>query len=462
MTRKNWWIFPSIFILTLIIFRQSLTYYFFQDDWFVLNWIRTGNLLSFFSFRTDIIYWRPLSMPIFFWIGKNLFGLNPIGFHLLAFSFHCLNIFLVYILMKQLKLKEFTSVFAAFIWGVSAFHFVPISWLSTSSYTLGPTFIFLAIIFFLKSKFKSSLLFFVFALCASELALTIPLLILVLDPKIKEKIKKIWPFFIFIIPYLTARFLIFPVPTRSDYAFTLNTKILVNTFWYFSWVFGMPERFSTIFYFSQIKSFLPLLKEFAKPLVGPIFLMISFILQLSIAKLDIKTVARGILWFIVGLSPVIFLSNHAYAMYLEIASLGIIYIFASCLERVKHIQLPVLFTVGLIWFVSSLVTVNFLRSNHWVPNEQAISKAYLNFVKEEIKDPPKGSIFVFRDASRDFLKKNNFDLVETENTLSQSLNGSDAIQVIFNDESLKSYYKKRQDSTTFPEGTNVITIDPKI
>src|SRR3989344_7144783 len=82
---KQFWFFPLIFAFSLFLFYPSLNYYFFQDDWFVLNWVRTGNLLSFFEFRTDIIYWRPISMPIFFWIGEKIFGLNPLGFHLLSF-----------------------------------------------------------------------------------------------------------------------------------------------------------------------------------------------------------------------------------------------------------------------------------------------------------------------------------------------------------------------------------------
>src|SRR3989338_10640602 len=85
---QTFFVFFLIFGLSLFLFYPSLNYYFFQDDWFVLNWVKTGDFLSFFKFRVDTIYWRPLSMQLFFWIGKSIFGLNPIGYHLISFTIH--------------------------------------------------------------------------------------------------------------------------------------------------------------------------------------------------------------------------------------------------------------------------------------------------------------------------------------------------------------------------------------
>ncbi len=462
MIRKNWWIAASIFIPSLIIFHQSLSYYFFQDDWFVLNWAKTGNLLSFFSFRTDIIYWRPLSMPFFFALSKSLFGLNPFGFHVLALLFHFTNILLVYLFARLLKFKKPTAIFCAFIWGVSAFHFVPLSWLSTTSYIIGPTFILTTIILFLKSKFKTSLLFFALALCSTELSLVVPALILIVDPKPEKRFKNLLPFLLLIIPYVAARFLIFPAPTHSEYAPIVSSKILVNSIWYFSWIFNTAERFSTIFYLSQINSWWILVKEFSSLLAGPVFLMASFTALLLVTKPKTKVLARGLTWFIIGLSPVIFLTGHAYAMYLSIASLGIIYILCTCIESLPRFQKSALLILGSVWFISSFLTVNFLRSNHWISNEQAISKAYSLFVKEEVKNPQHGSTFVFRNAQKDFSDKYNLTLLDSENILYQSLNGDSAIQVLYSDSSLKSIYLKNGKQSNFPPNATFYEISPKI
>lgn len=452
--------FPSIFALALIIFHQSLSYYFFQDDWFVLNWIRTGNLLSFFSFRTDIIYWRPLSMPIFFALAKSLFGLSPFGYHLIAFIFHLVNITLVYFLMIELKFKKALAYFAALLWGTAAFHFVPLSWLSTTSYILGPTFIFSSIIFFLKSRFKFSFLFFILGLLTSELSLTTIPLILVSDDKIRGKIKNLVPFLIAITPYLIARFIIFPLPANKDYAPLINSKVLVSLFWYFAWTFNVAERFSTIFYLSTIKTAAGPFVDFFKLLIGPIFLMITFIVLIIASKIKMKIIIRSAIWFLVGLSPVILLPKHTYAMYLTIASIGIIYALTAALGKIKKFQLGVVVIIAIVWFVSSLSTVNLLRTNHWVANEQATSKAYSAAIMGTVKNPPQGSIFVIRNPVGNFASKNGLTLSGSENTLYQSLNDGTAVQVLYNDSTLKSIFPTSQQRVETNTNQQVFEIEP--
>lgn len=461
MTRKNWWVFPSIFTFSLIIFYQSLTYYFFQDDWFVLNWVRTGNFLSFFSFRTDIIYWRPLSMPVFFFIGKQLFGLNPVGFHILAFLIHFANIVLVYLLARQLKFKKTLSYFGAFIWGTAAFHFVPLSWISTTSYVLGPTFIFSSIILFLRSKFKMSFLLFLVGLLTSELTLVVVPLIITADGNIKKRIRNLLPFIIAVVPYLAARFIIFPVPASGAYAIEPSRKIVSNFFWYFAWTFNTAERFSTIFYLSTIKSAAGYFKGFFKLLIGPLILILIFWLLTFWLKSNLKVMAKGFGWFIIGLSPVIFLPGHAYAMYLPLASIGIIYMLCSSLDKLKRYQLTVITIFSLIWFVSSFITVDFLRTNHWIPNEQATSKSYANFVLENIHKPPHGSVFIFRNPTGNFAVVNNLTLNDSEDTPRQSLNASAAVQVLYNDSTLTSFFPKKNQNLEFGQSQSVFEIEPK-
>ena len=87
------------------------------------------------------------------------------------------------------------------------------------------------------------------------------------------------------------------------------------------------------------------------------------------------------------------------------------------------------------------------RVSHWLVNEQAISKAYVSYLKEMVSNPPLGSVFVFKDANIDFARRYNFVLVETENTLRLALNDQDAPQVVYNDSTLKSIHK------TFPQNS---------
>src|SRR3989344_6079815 len=241
MTRNKkysiWLIFLLIFSTTLALYYPSLNYYFFQDDWFVLNWIKFQSLLSFFSFRTDIIYWRPITMPVFFKLNNILFDLNHIGYHLIAFLFHFTNIILIAKILKELKVSNKQAIFGSFIYAIAAFHFVPLSWLSTTSYIVGPTFIFLALLMFLQNKSPVSFIFYLLALLSTELSLTLIPIALILKTNAKT-LKKLAPFILVAIIYIIVRFVIYPLPSSGDYQIVFNSKVLVNLFWYFAWFFN--------------------------------------------------------------------------------------------------------------------------------------------------------------------------------------------------------------------------------
>jgi len=418
----NWIIsFLLIFTASFFLFYPSLNYYFFQDDWFVLNWARTGDLASFFKFRTDIIYWRPLTMPIFFKIGRTLFDLNPFGFHLITFFFHFINIILVYILFRILKISRKTSLISSFLYGTAAFHFVPMSWLSTTSYVIGSTFIFSTLILFLAKKIIFSFIFFLVALASSEFTLIVIPILLILEGINKPTLKKILPFLIISAFYLIARFFIFPLPSIDQYEIVLRPRILTNLFWYFVWTFNIPEKMSTIFFFSKPKSSIIASFQFFKYLALPIVLIIIFFLTAFMSKLNVKKIIKGPGWFIFGILPVLFLPEHAFPMYLTIGTVGLFYLFALSLEKLQIKNNLLFLTFSTIWLISSYLTLSFTKETHWVVNEQAVSRSYLNYILNKVKKPPESSLFVMKPADIDFTQKGDFTLVETEENVKQSL-----------------------------------------
>lgn len=452
----RWIFFLIIFAASFLLFYPSLNYYFFQDDWFVLNWVKNADLWSLFGLRPDIIYWRPISMPLFFKFINNLFGLNPLGFHLIGFLIHLVNSVLVYILFRQLAISARNSLLASFIYATAAFHFVPLSWASTTSYIIGPTFIFSTIILFLKGKFKSSYASFILGLISQELTLTvIPILLAIKGPNI---IKKVLPFGILSLIYLILRIFIVPIPTSGVYQMTVNPQVITNLFWYFAWVFNMPERLSTIFYFANIPQSIKNSLEFWRYFIGPLILMGSFVLLIILSKSITKIVQGGII-FLAGISPVLFLPQHVYPLYLVIASLGVIYITVISLDRLKK-GLIVTILVGLLFLVSSYLTLSFTRQNHWVVNQQAIAKAYIEEAKKIVQDPPPNSIFLIKYANREFSQKHNFVLLRSEDTIRQSLNDQDALQVIFADKTINSLFEKETDLPRPPKEVKVFEIAP--
>ena len=424
----------------VFLFYPSVSYYFFQDDWFVLNWVQDSDLVSLLKFRTDIIYWRPFSMPLFFKITSLAFGLNPFAFHLLTFIFHLLNSSLIYLLFRQ-KFTRHIAAFTAFLYATAAFHFIPLSWLSTTSYVIGPTFILGTLLFFLKDKPRISLIFFLLGLASSELTLTAIPVAFLLSQKYKKAIFALRPFLAVALVYLVTRFVIFPLPQQGQYELAFAPKIATNVFWYFAASFNMPEAISTVFYFSNIRGSLAAAGEFWKYFTGPILLAATWLALTLITRTNIKEITRAAGLFLAGIFPVILLPFHFYPMYIVVASLGVFYALAAALAKLKSWQTPTVAAFALIWFVSSFLTLSFTRTNHWVANLESISKVYVNETLRFIKDPQQGPAFLFRNPDIEFAKKYGFTIVKNEQNIRQALNDQDAMQVIYKDKSAKSFYE---------------------
>src|SRR3990167_8621943 len=69
------------------LYKDAFSSYFFQDDWFsfrISNARTVADFLSFFSPRSDVIYYRPLGMQLPFFLMQRFFGLSPLPYRLLS------------------------------------------------------------------------------------------------------------------------------------------------------------------------------------------------------------------------------------------------------------------------------------------------------------------------------------------------------------------------------------------
>src|SRR3990167_6930281 len=74
--------------LSLFIYKDAFSSYFFQDDWFsfrISNARTVADLISFFAPRNDVIYYRPLGMQLPFFLMQRIFGLSPLPYRFLSF-----------------------------------------------------------------------------------------------------------------------------------------------------------------------------------------------------------------------------------------------------------------------------------------------------------------------------------------------------------------------------------------
>jgi len=467
MKSLEWIFIPLTLLLSVIIFSASLHFYFFQDDWFVLNWVESQNFLSFFNFRTDIIYWRPLSMPILFFMAHKLFSLNAFAFHLVSFGLFSILTLTIYKLTMAIFNDKKIALISAMLYATSPIHFISLSWFSTTSYIVGPIFEALSIISFISfSKNKNisfyalSILFFLLGIASSEFALVLPFVIITYCFFYGKKInyKLFLPFFTVNIAYLILRFIIFPIPAKGDYALSLDLAQVNNFVWYLIWSLGIPERFKVLIFPGLPDQSIKILTQFWQ-ITAP-FALFVFLAFFNISKLfkNTKLLFFSLVWFCVNLLPVIFLSNHSYPVYLSFAGLGIIFVLANLIGRYKY---PYLIFAVLLWLIVSFESVRFTGNSHWIANEQAMSKAYVDYAVKLVKDPPSNSIFIFKPANLAFSKTHNFLIVEGEDTLKLSLSDQSAMQVIYKDQSIKSLYPVDQQTAKDNKNEHFFEISPR-
>ena len=223
-------IFIAIIILSIFLFGSTFGLYFAQDDFLFLADTQIGSINAFLNFfipRTDVVWYRPLSTQVFFFLGQQLFGLNPFPYHIVVFATHALNIFLVYTLTSILTNNTKAPLIAALLYGLNAHHFVALAWLSNYSFVLGPTCILLTIINYCQKKYAVALITFFFGLLTTEMV------IFTLGPILvweffqgRRFIKHLWPYALLTAVLFLSRRVFFPAATEGVHTLHISTTIL--------------------------------------------------------------------------------------------------------------------------------------------------------------------------------------------------------------------------------------------
>lgn len=453
---KNLLIFS--FLVTILIsgflYKNAFSAYFFQDDWFTLRISNVKSVLSVFQFfipRQDVIYYRPLGMQLPFFILQNIFGVNALPFHILTMVTHGLNIFLVFFLIQLIRKDRLVALISAFLYATSAVHYIPMFWPATYAFVLGPALFFLSFIFFILSENKTGRKFyffsigaFILALFTNEMTAVLPVTLLFYQVFIRKiDIKKLTPFFILTFSFLSLRFFFFPPPIHGTYQLGLTKDVLINLRAYLLWSFNWPEEMK-----AQFVSFWIVNSQFVREfswyfwsflitlIISVLFLYVFPAVFVFINKRTefINLFIFSTIWFIFGLSPVVFFSTHSFSYYLPISLAGLtlfavsgfVYFIREIYKLNKALTVLLVFLFLFNWLYSSFVTVDFNSKIHWAPRRAMLSKTLIDNLKND-SVPANADIAYIGDTS--------------ENKL--ALNDQDALRVIYNNDSFTTVYGKR-------------------
>ena len=94
-------------------------------------------------------FYRPLT-NLSFLLCYELFGLSPFGFHLVNILFHCIAVWLVFLVGSRLFANDSLGLLSAFIFSIHPVHVEPVAWIDGVGDPLVTVFVLLSFWFFLQ------------------------------------------------------------------------------------------------------------------------------------------------------------------------------------------------------------------------------------------------------------------------------------------------------------------------
>ncbi len=373
--------FLAVIGLVFTFFFPSLLTFFVQDDFWLLSisHIKTaGDFFNFFIPLSDAVWYRPLSSQVFFFIGRTVFGLNPLPYHVVVLITHIGTSFILYKWIKKMTNNEQVSMFSALVYGTHQVHTISLSWLAAYSFVLGPFFLALTLFFFTSKKYVLAFFAYLLGLLSSEVLIITPLILLLyfLIYKKNTSIKFVLLFIFSAVLLVLLRFYFFPSQQNTPlYSVTFSSHIFETIKFYFLRLIGVP-----LF----INGMDPGLKLFVSGLSVILFVgtLIGFVRNRS------RVSKQVVLWFgiyLLAIAPFLLLPFHVSPHYLSFALIGAAPLFSYYLLLASSIRLKKAY---LMIAIGSFLLLNFagtqwVYQTHWVFRRADIAKQLIlhkNFI----------------------------------------------------------------------------------
>lgn len=368
--------------------------------------------------------------------------------------------------------EKLISFATSFFFAITAANVSPLYYLAGGIQTQGATlFILLTLILYMnylkngERKYKRiAFLSFLLTLASHEQATILPLLLagLILTKyKFKfavNKLKEIWPYFLVTAVYIYLNISVIGYSKEeTQYQMIFNFKTTIQTIsWYGVWALGLPETFVDFLLpgFGLNPSLMRYWGNYYK-IIFPTFFIASGIILSAIIYLLLKK--KKVLfdkkllfltaWFPLGILPVIFLPQHKSTHYLYPslpafwASITFFVFNGYQILRKKYKKLSIMVLGVLLTSLTllSLTSVMLARSTYWAATRGRLAGNLVKLVKEEYPSLPKGAAIYFKnDPDYPFVSE---DWGSTSKQASYALNREDALQLLYNDPTLRVFYE---------------------
>jgi hypothetical protein len=228
-----WLAFCIIAFMSLFwVYSHSLRYFFWQDDFFLLDFVGHQSLVDYIriAFTKPIdkmplnfgVVFRPMTHYVYFWICRVLFGLEPSLYRLPIMLLLFFGSVLVAKYCQMIGRSSIYGYVAGILFVINRTHLTPVYWITPSHEIVAICFMLFSVVAYLRSLHaRKSRLYYsiswvslILALLTKENAIVTPVLaalsvLLSLDGKrLREKLlacRPLWAHFLIVLVYLAIR-----------------------------------------------------------------------------------------------------------------------------------------------------------------------------------------------------------------------------------------------------------------
>lgn len=372
MKTKLYFLFLCLFCLFL--FYPFLRLNFVQDDFYLLSISKVSSIADFvdlFIPKEAVVWYRPLSSEVFFFLGRTIFNLNPFGYHLIVIITHILSGILIYYLSLLIVKNKIVALLTSLIYVLNTSIAVSLGWLATYSFVLGPFLFILFSILFIRKKYKFSILIYFLGLVTSEVfVLSIPIIVIYNYFFKTERWEKLLPFFVIPLPIFIFRLLVVKTDVESD-IYSLNFVSIPSSLkFYILRSIGLPDGIGN--YKDSLLANIVLVCFFT-------FIIILLFTFINL-RYQLKKLIPLLTIYCLFLIPFILLSNHKASYYLSFSLIGFSLVSGLLLERIKRFKFGriTLFIAILTYLVVQSTSVLYTYKTHWIVTRANLSKTLVN------------------------------------------------------------------------------------
>ena len=352
-------------------------------------------------------YW-PITYTTF-WLEHKLFGLNPLGYHIVNCILYFINIVLIWRLLLRLEVPGAWAI--SMIFAVHPLHVESVAWLIERKSLLSALFYLGAVHVWLRFResprlktYALALSLYVLALLSKSIAVTLPATLLVLlwwkqERVTAHDIMRLLPFFIVGFVITLGDYLFYA--SREEqlsfaYSFVERALIAAQALWFYVGKLLWPADLMVIYPHWDVSAKNPIAWLFVVAIVGMLILLWSCRHRIG------KGTLAGIAFFVITLSPAFGFVDHKYMAfsfvadrYQYLAGLGLIAVLVGGAVRAMQPYITTvrpavmgafaILVIGLgtlTWSQAAIYQNGITFFNHVVAHNPTARAAYHNLSSE--------------------------------------------------------------------------------